>query len=226
MNPHLKQIHRAMKREFFKNRKSQKYKQLKSKFKKMKRKNLKTVYKDFVSNLKVTDPGKWYQMAKQIGAVTSINGGDIQVESLSHLTNGESAQRIAEHFASVLGEYLPIDSSQLPCYLPAQPPPQVEEFDVYQRINRIKKSKSTLPIDIPDELRKQCSPFLAAPVTTIINNSLTKSKYPQLWKHEWVTPAPKVSNPKDISDLRKISCTSNCSKVYESFFKGLDNGGC
>jgi hypothetical protein len=101
MNPHSKQIHRAMKREFFKNRKSQKYKQLKSKFKKMKRQNLKSVYKNFVSNLKVTDPGKWYAMAKQIGAVTSNNGGDIQVESLSHLTNGESAQRIAEHFASV-----------------------------------------------------------------------------------------------------------------------------
>ena len=43
--------------------------------------------------------------------------------------------------------------------------------------------------------------------------------YPTLWKHEWVTPAPKVTNPQEISDLRKISCTSDYSKLFESFVK-------
>ena len=78
---------------------------------------------------------------------------------------------------------------------------------------------STLPIDIPDKLRKECAIFLAAPLTLIINASLTESVYPALWKHEWVTPAPKVSNPQDISDLRKISCTSDYSKLYEGYLK-------
>ena len=58
---------------------------------------------------------------------------------------------------------------------------------------------------------------MAAPV--IINNSLTQSIYPKLWKQEWVTPAPKVTNPRDISDLRKISSISDYSKVYEGFIK-------
>ena len=56
MTPHLKQISRAMKREFYKHRKSAKYKMMKSKFKKLKRKSLKSFYSDFVSNLKATDP--------------------------------------------------------------------------------------------------------------------------------------------------------------------------
>ena len=99
------------------------------------------------------------------------------------------------------------------------PPPQVDEFDVYQRIKRIKKSKSTLPIDIPDKLRQECSPHLAGPLKTIINSSLTQSVYPKLWKQEWVTPAPKITDPQTIQDLRKISCTSDYSKVFEGFLK-------
>ena len=219
MSPELKQLHRAMQREFYKNRKSRKHRKLKKKFKKLKKKSIKSFYSDFVSNLKLTDPGKWYAMAKKIGAINDVNGGDIKVESLSHLTNKECADKIAQHFAAVSNEYLPIDNTQLPCYLPAPPPPQVKEIDVYQRIIRIKKTKSTLPIDIPDPLRKECAADLAGPLATIINNSLTQSVYPALWKHEWITPAPKVSNPQVISDLRKISGTSDYSKLYEGYLK-------
>ena len=219
MSPELKQIHRAMQREFLKNRKSEKHSKLKAKFKKLKKISIRSFYSNFITDLKKTDPGKWYAMAKKIGAINDNNGGDIKVESLSHLSNKECADEIAQHFSSVSNEYLPIDYTQLPCYLPALPAPQVEEFDVYQRIKRIKKTKSTLPIDIPDKLRKECSHFLAAPLTSIINNSLTQSVYPELWKNEWVTPAPKVTHPQNISDLRKISGTSDYSKLYEGYLK-------
>ena len=43
--------------------------------------------------------------------------------------------------------------------------------------------------------------------------------YPVLWKLEWVTPAPKISNPIEISDLRKISGTSDYSKLFEGYLK-------
>ena len=196
-----------------------KYKELKSKYKRLKKKSVKMFYTKFVAELKITDPGRWYSMAKKIGALKETNNGDIKVESLSNLTNKESADKIVQHFAKVSNEYQPIDYTQLPYYLPAPPPPQVEEYDVYNRFRGIKKTKSTLPIDIPDKLRKEFAIFLAAPLTLIINASLTESVYPALWKHEWVTPAPKVSNPQDISDLRKISCTSDYSKLYEGYLK-------
>ena len=219
MSPQLKQLHRSMQREFCKHRKSEKYKKFKSKFKKLKRKSAKTFYSDFILNLKKTDPGKWYLMAKKIGAVNETESGDIQVEALANLSNQECAQRIAEHYAAVSNEYSPINYSELPCYLPAPPPPQVEEYDVYLRLGRIKKTKSTLPLDLPDKLRQECSAHLAAPLKTIINSSLTQSVYPTLWKQEWVTPAPKISNPQGIHDLRKISSTSDFSKTYEGFLK-------
>ena len=158
-------------------------------------------------------------LQKKIGAVDQMSGGDISVESLTGLSNLQAARRIAEHFASISNEYLPIDNSKLPCYLPAQPPPQVEEYDVYLRLNRLKKTRSTLPIDIPDKIRQECSHFLAGPLSTIINKSLTEAVYPTTWKQEWITPCPKISHPKTISDLRKILSTSDYSKVYEGYLK-------
>ena len=40
-----------------------------------------------------------------------------------------------------------------------------------------------------------------------------------MWQQEWVTPVPKVTDPKEIKDLRKISCTSDFSKLFEGFLK-------
>ena len=77
MTPELKQILRAKQREFFKHRKSEKYRRLRTKLKKLKRKTLKELYSKFVSDLKITDPGKWFKMAKRIGAVDRLSEGDI-----------------------------------------------------------------------------------------------------------------------------------------------------
>ena len=118
-----------------------------------------------------------------------------------------------------MNEYCPVNPDQLPSYLPAQQPPQVEKHIVYQRLNSLKKTRSTLPIDIPDRLRRACSVELALPLTDIINTSPTQAMHPRLWKQEWVTPVPKVTNPKVIKDLHKISCTSY-------IFERLDCGGC
>ena len=92
-------------------------------------------------------------------------------------------------------------------------------MDVYKKLLQTKKTKSTLPIDIPAQLRDECAVHLAAPLTLIINHSLKSSVYPSLWKQEWVTPAPKITNPQGIADLRKISCTSDYSKLFERYLK-------
>ena len=90
---------------------------------------------------------------------------------------------------------------------------------MYLKLKKIKKTKSTLPIDIPCQLSREFAAELSTPVSNIINTSLLQHKYPSLWKHEWVTPAPKVRNPKLMKDLRKISCTSDFSKLYEGYLK-------
>ena len=219
MTPELKQLHRQMQREYFKHRRSTKYKSYKRRYKKLKQKSIKNRLKNFVTELKQTAPGKWFSMAKKIGAVENKSSDDVVVDSLKNLSNQEAANAIAQHFAAVSNEYSPMDFSKLPAYLPAPPPPQIDEITVYRGLTSIKKTKSTLPIDIPEKLRKEVAVHLAAPLTIIYNNCLASAVYPSLWKHEWVTPAPKVSNPMGVTDLRKISCTSDYSKLFEKFIK-------
>ena len=113
-------------------------------------------------------------MAKRIGAVDQMSNGEIKVESLSDFNNKLCAEKIAKHFATISNEYNPVDRTELPSYLPAPPPPQVKEYDVYLRLNRLKKTKSTLAIDIPDKLRQECAALLAGPLTAIMNNCLTQ----------------------------------------------------
>ena len=60
---------------------------MKVRFKREKRKAIKTFYSTFVMELKATNPGKWYKMAKRLAVVDQTNGGDVLVEPLSHLDN-------------------------------------------------------------------------------------------------------------------------------------------
>ena len=108
-----------MQREFFLHRKSSKFKTLKSKLKKMKKKAIRTYYSEFVSELKLSDPGKWY--AKKIGAVDQMTDGNVKVEALEGLSNSECARIIAEHFAAISNQYSPVDNMQLPASTTATP---------------------------------------------------------------------------------------------------------
>jgi hypothetical protein len=112
-----------------------------------------------------------------------------------------------------------VDLSKLPAYLPSLPPPQVEEYMVHAKLLKVKSTKSTLPIDLRNKLRKEVSVELVKPLTNIINACLTQGRWPVLWKREWVCPVPKVPEPKVLKDVRKVACTSDYNKVLESFTK-------
>ena len=148
MTPQLKTIQRQMQREFLKHRMSQRWKDLKKKFKKLKKSSIKYLHQDFIEDMKKTNPVQWYKTAKRLGGIDSQCNEDIEVEELSGKTNQECAEEIASHYSSISKEYSPINLEELPSFLPSLPPPQVSPFQVYQRLNRLKKTKATLPIDL------------------------------------------------------------------------------
>ena len=219
MTPQLKNLNRKIKREFYKNRKSPKWKKLKKKFKTLKRRTVQIFYSNFVSELKVGNPAKWYSMAKRLGAEQNNNGGELAVECLKGLNNHQAAEEVAEHFSKVSQEYSPLNTGKLPAYLPAPEILQVEEIEVAERLFKLKCRKSTQPIDLPSKLRKEFPWELATPLTDIINSCLAQHHYPHPWKHEWVVPAEKIFNPVTLKDLRKISLTSEYSLIFEGIIK-------
>ena len=218
ITPQLKQLNRKFKREFYRYGKSDKWRTLKNKFKRLKRKRIKRFYNDFLIDLKNTNPAKWYSMAKKIGAESSENK-QLDVECLQGLSDLEAAESIAKHFSKISQEYSSICTDNLPAFLPAPEVLSVTIEDVAERIWRLKCRKSTQPIDLPSKLRKLFPWELAYPLTNIINACLATNHYPKLWKHEWVVPVEKVSNPSELKDLRKISLTSEFNLVFEGIMK-------
>ena len=152
--PGLKLKYNEMQKEFFKRGKTPRWKQLKNTFKSAKKRASKHFYKDFVKDLKGTNPSKYYKMAKRIGAIDKTEQGDIKIECLEGISPEEQVEKIAESFAAISNEYDPMDLDKLPAYLPHEKLPELSVYEVYRKIQTQKKTKSTLDIDIPEKLRK------------------------------------------------------------------------
>ena len=95
---------------------------------------------------------------------------------------------IGESYAAISQAYAPVDLASFPDYLPAQLPPQVGVLEVWEKL---KTTKMTFPIDLPEKLCKEFSVELAAPLTNIYNSCLRQGIYPQIWKQELVSLVPK-----------------------------------
>ena len=155
---------------------------------------------------------------KKLGGSDQKIKGKVIVESLAGLSDQEAVEEVARSMAAVSQSYQPISFSELPCYLPAQEPEQVTIFQVLEKIKTTKKTRSTLPIDIPDKLRQECALDLAEPLTDIINSCLRNQVFPIMWRREWVSALPKPKRELlTCSDLRKIASTSDYSKIFEKF---------
>ena len=218
LSPTLKLLLRQAQREMVRNGKSNKYRKLRNQFRRNKRKAIKSFYKHFVEELKQTKPSKYFQMLKKLGGMEQRINGKLEIECLKDMTDQEGAEAIAKEFAKVSQEYEPIKMEELPCYLPARAPEQVNIFQVLSKIKSLKKTKSTLPIDLPDKLRDECALDIAEPLTNIINSCLREGVFPIMWRREWVTPVPKFKGSlKTLNDVRKIASTSDYPKIFEKF---------
>ena len=193
----LKTLSRRIKAEYFRNRKSPKWRKLKKEFKKKKKKSIRAFHDNFVKDLKQTNPQKFYKMCRRIGTGDAMNA-ELRIKCQEGLSNKECAEEIAQFLSAVSHEYEPIDLTKL---------------------KRLNNTKSTLPIDIPARLRKEVAVELARPLTDIINSCLAEGVYPALWKREWVSPIPKVKEPEVLKDVRKVASTSDYNKVLESVIK-------
>ena len=117
-----------------------------------------------VRSLKQDDPGKAYASLKKMGAQPGDCSNDGSFVLSAHveenLSTAESTERIAEHFARISQLFPPFDLQMLPkhvkvkieCPVNANDLPELKEFEVYQKISKAKKPKSSVPGDLPRRL--------------------------------------------------------------------------
>ncbi|CAG9110050.1 unnamed protein product [Plutella xylostella] len=84
--------------------------------------------------------------------------------------------------------------------------------------------RSVGPDGIPPFLLKDCSRVFEGPLLHVYNLCLENSIFPNRWKVTRVTPVPKSSGAKSVSDFRPVATLSTFSKVFESaLFKEFYN---
>ena len=222
----LKRLHRMKSREYCKKGKSTKYHELRKKFADLYKHEAQTYLNKTVSELRHTNLGKMYSILKRLGS----KPGDLDQENNftlpSHADQGlsfeQSAELIAQHFASISQEFPPLCVSNLPervqdKLMSPGSPPTLTEYEIFLQLNAAKKPKSGVANDLPRKIVQEFTPELTRPVSRIINSILTSGKWPHQWKLEQVIPVAKIPQPLSEDDLRPISLTPFFSKVTEHF---------
>ena len=161
VTPTLKTLHRKKQREFLRHRISPYFKKLQNRFNRMKRVNIRDHYVKLTEKLKVTNPRNYYKVIKML---SGSSRGDCDVEEIAHLTASEAVEQISDHFSAISCSYMPVQLASLPAYLPAPQPPQVTELQVYNKLIKLKHTRSTYPIDLPYSLRKEYIVFVRASI--------------------------------------------------------------
>ena len=69
--------------------------------------------------------------------------------------------------------------------------------------------------DLHPKLLKIAAPFIAQPLASLFNKSLSSGRFPSDFKRAKIIPVPKGNNTNDIGNYRPISLLSGVSKILE-----------
>ena len=223
----LKRLDRQKRREYTKRGKTEKYKSLKQQFDLKYKEEAEKYLNKNLESIRESKPGQIFSVLKRLGAQpgegTESSTFSLPEHEAQCLTPDQSAERIAEHFASISQEYPPLNINLLPERVRDKilsdntPPPQLSDYDVYCKIRSAKKPKSGVPNDLPKRILQEFTPELATPVRLILQNIFKSGNWPSHWKLEHVIPIGKIPLPDTEDDLRPISLTPFFSKVTEHF---------
>ena len=129
------------------------------------------------------------------------------------------AEQIADQFAEISNLYSPLKSEDINLdeISDDRPPPDINPYLIYLKIDSIKKKTATVTGDIPMKVIKFCAEKLSFPLSDIYSRAILHGEYPNIYKVEVVTPAPKSYPPQTTRDLRKKAGTPNFSRIFEKF---------
>ena len=217
----LKKMDRRRRRIYHKQRRSEKWRSLDKLFKKELKSAKAQFYKKTIADLKLKNPGQWYSALKRITSNDQISQ-QVNIDEISHLPDQEQAEIIANKFSSIQNEYEQLRKEDITVPEHSEKDvPQFQPAQVWFHLARMKTNKATVPGDFPAILIKQFAAYLAEPLCDVINTSIRRGEYPQIYKFEISTPVPKVHPPKTTSEIRNISGLLNFDKITEKLLSEL-----
>ena len=109
----MKRLKRMKTREFHKNRRSVKWRQLNLRYKKEVAVAKRKYHKEIIKDLKTSKPSQWYLKLKRLCSYDQHKADPVIVESIKHLTDTAQAEAIADKFSRVSQEYEPLKTDQI-----------------------------------------------------------------------------------------------------------------
>ena len=99
----VKQLDRLQNREFYKNHKSEKWKRLNAEFEQKCETEKKKYYENIVSDLKTSNPSKWYSKLKRMSGQdqNQLNQNNINVTELDGIYDKLQGEIKADHYAQI-----------------------------------------------------------------------------------------------------------------------------
>ena len=218
----LKTLDKKRRREFNKNRRSERYFRLQKEFKSKCAHSKKKFFNDMVSQVKDSDPSRWYSLLKRISNYDKEKTEELQIDEIGHLSDQEQSEAIADSFDKIGKEYKEIrkEDIEIP-NIEDQSYPTFAPWQVKKHFDKVKTNKSTLPGDIPAQIVKNCSQALCIPMSHMINHSIKTGMWPDSYKFETITPIGKQHPVEFLEQLRPISNLPISDKIQESIISEL-----
>ena len=212
----VKKLDRLQKREFYKNHKSTKWKRMNEEFLQKCEAEKKKYFENMVSDLKTSDPSKWYSKLKRMSGQDK-DRCETNVAELDGIYDKLQGEIIADHYAQISNIYEPINREDFKEYLDLSSftPVTVDPEKVCKVIQKMNRKAATVEGDLPAKIIKEFQDEISIPLSHLISTCFSTGIYPDLWKVEYVTPVPKVFPPEKLKDLRKISGLLNFSKITD-----------
>jgi spore maturation protein CgeB len=174
-------------------------------------------YQDKAKNNRVHDPAKWYRsIYKPAGANSARN--DLAASSGSELQ--ELSEKLQEIFTVPWRNLSSsnMDLIEVESLLKSNNPSIPSIGQVKSGLAHLEARKATGSDSVHVWLLKRFSEDLAVVVHNIFISSIIQCKYPTSYKHDLISPVPKVFPPNDINtDFRQISVLPQLEKFLNDY---------
>ena len=218
----LKLLDRERKREYQKNRKSERWQRMNRDFKQHVKVAKQDFYKTMTKDLLSKNTSQWYSSLKRMTNFDQEKFQKLIIPDINHLSDKEQALKLADKFSEIPNEYQQLKSEDIFIHpIDKSDIPQFKTVQVWWLLSQIKTNKSSVKDDISPKVYKELAAHIAEPLTHIYNTSLIQGQYPKIYKFEVSTPVPKKYPIESIDQMRNISGLLIADKIFEKLLSEL-----
>ena len=181
-------------------------------------------YHGLINENKDNPKKMWYTINRVLEKSSkSTMPASLNIEGRKLTKEGDILEALNHHFVSVgpkLASKIEQNANDDPLkHIDSEPNTMrlipVDDNYVPKAIKQLKNGKAPGPDKIPTMLKKDAADLICKPLTMVLNSSLRKGIFPDVWKLARVTPIFKSGSKSEANNYRPISVISVFSRILK-----------